>query len=497
MAIAVCSVKIIGRSHGKCRSMVAAAAYRAGVKLHDDSRGKTHDYTRKTGVVYSEILVPEGAPSWASNRQQLCNLIEQTERRKDSQLAREIMIALPQELTLDQNIALARAYAQKFVRQGMIADVSIHDSGDGNPHAHILFTLRPIAGNGFGKKCREWNSDAQMMAWRKCYEDVTNQHLKMAGHDVRIDVRSYEAQGIDRIPGVHMGPYAHRLEQQGFYSELGARNREIVEQNRQLDEIAVEIEEAYKERDELIREIAQEEEPEHILSENKRRNFDIEKEHILSERESKRRDFDIEQVYAEEISEQAQPQTPELEPLPESGPPSSEPKILRQRKLAQEQQQEKEAGSRSPPLPHSPLHSGGRTLAQQRQAAQERQGQQKPEEGTLRHTPSPGHSGGRILARQREAAKERQGQEQQKAEGQKTQQKTQQLHRNHGSENLSHQRKIALKHKKKGQVSQAYEKPQHHERGDDVRRLAPDEKKEPHHEAEGGRVHTKRRDKMP
>lgn len=214
MAIASCSVTIISR--GKGRSAVAAAAYRAGQELQNAYDGLSHNYTLRSGIIYTDILTPASAPEWAQDRQQLWNRVEEIERRKDAQLAREVMIALPRELSCDQNIEVARAYARTFVEQGMIADLSVHDSRDGNPHAHILLTLRPLDGDSFGKKCREWNTTEKLVAWREQYADLTNRSLERFGHAERIDARSYEAQGIDQLPTVHLGPHAHRMEQKGI-----------------------------------------------------------------------------------------------------------------------------------------------------------------------------------------------------------------------------------------------------------------------------------------
>jgi ATP-dependent exoDNAse (exonuclease V) alpha subunit len=124
---------------------VAAAAYRSGEKLTNEWDGITHDYTKKRGVVYSEILLPANAPSSFSDRSTLWNSVEKIEKNRDAQLAREIEIALPNEIDRQSQIRLVRKYVQDiFVSAGMCADYSIHDKGDGNPHAHIMLTLRPL-----------------------------------------------------------------------------------------------------------------------------------------------------------------------------------------------------------------------------------------------------------------------------------------------------------------------------------------------------------------
>jgi hypothetical protein len=143
IAIYHLSIKIISRGKGK--SAVAAAAYRAGEKITSEYNGKTHDYTKKGGVVFSEIILPENAPPEYADRSILWNAVERVESAANSQLAREIEVALPVELSEAQNISLVRDYVKKqFVDNGMCADIAIHDTGTGNPHAHILLTTRPL-----------------------------------------------------------------------------------------------------------------------------------------------------------------------------------------------------------------------------------------------------------------------------------------------------------------------------------------------------------------
>jgi len=148
-------VSIIKRSAG--RSAVAAAAYRSGTKLTNEWDGMTHDYTRKGGIVHAEIMLPAYAPPEFADRSILWNSVEQIEKTRDSQLAREIEAALPRELSGEQQLALVRAYVKdNFVDKGMCADFAIHDKGTGNPHVHIMLTLRPLKENGqWGAKCRK------------------------------------------------------------------------------------------------------------------------------------------------------------------------------------------------------------------------------------------------------------------------------------------------------------------------------------------------------
>ena len=151
MAIYHCSIKVISRGKGK--SAVAAAAYRAGEKITNEFDGMTHDYTHKGGVVHTEILLPDHAPAGYTDRAVLWNEVEKIEKAKNAQLAREIEISMPRELTREQSISLVREYVKRhFVAAGMCADVCLHDTGGGNPHAHIMLTMRPF------DECGEWGA---------------------------------------------------------------------------------------------------------------------------------------------------------------------------------------------------------------------------------------------------------------------------------------------------------------------------------------------------
>ena len=137
-----CNIKVISR--GKSKSAVAAAAYRAGEKITNEFDGMTHDYTHKGGVVHTEILLPDHAPARYTDRAVLWNEVEKIEKAKNAQLAREIEISLPRELTREKSISLVREYVKRhFVAAGMCADICLHDTGGGNPHAHIM--LSPAA----------------------------------------------------------------------------------------------------------------------------------------------------------------------------------------------------------------------------------------------------------------------------------------------------------------------------------------------------------------
>mgnify|MGYP000977021668 CR=1 FL=1 len=272
MAIYHCSIKIIKRSQG--RSAVAAAAYRSGQKLTNKWDGITHDYTKKGGVAHSEILLPAHAPPEFSDRSTLWNSVEKTEKNRNAQLAREIEIALPAEIDCHSQIRLVRKYVQDiFVSAGMCADFSIHDKGDGNPHAHIMLTLRPLNERGeWGAKCRkeydfdghgqrislpgggfkshrvnttDWNDPGKTEEWRAQWAEYVNCALKQKGLPQRVNHRSYARQGVQKIPTVHMGVAATQMERRGFGTEKGAVNREIVAQNRLLKEIKARITRLY------------------------------------------------------------------------------------------------------------------------------------------------------------------------------------------------------------------------------------------------------------
>lgn len=204
MAIYHLHAQVISRSAGRCAT--AAAAYRAGEYITDERTGLHFDFRKKRGVAHRGIYLPQNAPSWANSRVHLWNEAERAEKRRDAQLARELNIALPIELALTQNIRLIERFVQDaFVSQGMIADVCVHNA-KGNPHAHVMLTMREITPAGFGKKRRDWNDTEKLEQWRKQWADHCNRQLKLAGNEARIDHRTLISQGIDRAPTVHEGP---------------------------------------------------------------------------------------------------------------------------------------------------------------------------------------------------------------------------------------------------------------------------------------------------
>jgi Ti-type conjugative transfer relaxase TraA len=229
MAIYHFTAKVISRSKG--RSAVAAAAYRSGSKLHDDRQDLNFDYTQKSEVVFSEILLPARTPAWMANREALWNAVEAGEKRKDAQLARDIEFALPQELSSVQAIALARDFVRReFVARGMIADLNVHWEPD-NPHVHLMLTMREVSESGFGVKVTEWNKVALLQEWRERWADLANEHLLRAGHDVRIDNRSYRDQGVELEPTSHLGKAVEEMEARGQYAERAQQFEEVRERN--------------------------------------------------------------------------------------------------------------------------------------------------------------------------------------------------------------------------------------------------------------------------
>lgn len=227
--------------------------------------GVTHDYTRKQGVVYSEIMLPLYAPEKFSERSVLWNSIERIEKSGNAQLAREVEVSLPKELDRERQVQLVKDYVNGcFVSAGMCADFSIHDRQDGNPHAHIMLTMRPLEQSGeWGAKCRkeyildkdgnrirkadgkyksrradttDWNDRGKAEEWRRSWADYVNRSLAEQGIHEKVDHRSYKRQGIEKIPSVHMGAAASQMERRGISTVRGMENRRIMEQNRLLEE---------------------------------------------------------------------------------------------------------------------------------------------------------------------------------------------------------------------------------------------------------------------
>lgn len=273
MAIFHLKAKIHSRTHGK--NAIASAAYRAGEKLWDDRLGKMHDYSRKKGVVHREILSPPDVPEWVLDREQLWNQVEASEKRIDSQVAREVMMALPRELNQEGQVALVKQFCQTyFVDQGMVADIAIHNTtSNKNPHAHVLLTTRTISREGFGNKNRTWNKTDHVPLWREQWAIYTNAALEQAGRSERIDHRSLAERGIQRIPQIHLGPTVVAMEekarQRGETEPVTERMRlhqTIQQRNQELEEAEAELERLNQERERLEAAIRRQELADQMLS---------------------------------------------------------------------------------------------------------------------------------------------------------------------------------------------------------------------------------------
>ena len=303
IAIYHLEAKIISRGEG--RSAVAAAAYISCDKIYNDYDGVQHDYTKKQGLVWEHVFLPHNAPPEWSDRSKLWNAVEESEKAKDSRLAREFVVALPKELNKVQwKELLSEFIKDNFVSDGMCADAAIHDTDGHNPHAHIMLTVRPLDENGkwqhktekeylcvkngvekgftaaefkaaqsdgwekqyqykvgkkkvymtaseaekygyeriskypksskFGRQnpiVERWNSDEQLILWRKAWADITNKYLSLVGVEETIDHRSHADRGLDEQPTVHEGVTARILEKKGIVSERCELNRQIKEDN--------------------------------------------------------------------------------------------------------------------------------------------------------------------------------------------------------------------------------------------------------------------------
>ena len=280
MAIYHCSIKIGSRSNGQ--SAIAAAAYRSGDKLKDNETGQISDYTKKSGIVFSEISLCDNAPAEYSDREILWNSVHSIEKNKNAQLWREFEVALPKELNRDEQKDTVRSFIKGLTEQGMCVDWSLHDKGDGNPHAHIMATMRSITKDGkwAPKSCKvydldengkrifqkvdksgkkqyknhkedynDWNRKERVEEWRSAWADCCNARLSERD---RIDHRSYERQGIDQIPTVHEGYAARQIAAKGGISERVEINNEIREKNSLLRKIAAQLKAIGEEIKQLI-----------------------------------------------------------------------------------------------------------------------------------------------------------------------------------------------------------------------------------------------------
>jgi len=197
MAIYHLRVSMISRSSG--RSATAACAYRTAKDIEDRRTGLRFDYARRSGVEHSEIVAPEHAPDWVYDSSELWNRVEEAETRKNSQVAREVRVALPCELSHEQQVELVRGFCQsQFAARGMVAEIAVHapsEVGDErNHHAHIMLTTREIGADGFGVKNRDWNGVELLEGWRAAWALDVNAALERYGMGERVDHRTLEAQ---------------------------------------------------------------------------------------------------------------------------------------------------------------------------------------------------------------------------------------------------------------------------------------------------------------
>ena len=301
--------KVVSRGAG--RSAVAASAYLSCSRLYNDYDGIQHDYTKKQGLVWQQVFLPEYAPQEWKDREQLWNAVEEVETAKDSRLAREFVVALPIELNRGEQIDLLQEFIrEQFVSDGMCADAAIHDTDGHNLHAHILLTVRPLDEQGrwqyktekeylcvkdgeergftaaefkavqadgwekqypykvskkkvymipsaaeaqglvradkhpkstrYGRQnpiSERWNSEEQLVLWRKAWADVTNRYLERSGHDARIDHRSHAERGLSEQPTIHEGVAARAMEKKGLISDRCELNRQIKADNALLRDL--------------------------------------------------------------------------------------------------------------------------------------------------------------------------------------------------------------------------------------------------------------------
>ena len=258
------NIKITQRSKGN--SAVAGAAYQAGEKLFSEYDQKTKNYTCKKEVVYTEIMLPPNAPPEYADRATLWNSVEEIEKQWNSQLARRFVAALPREVPMELLPQMVKEYCEEqFVSKGMCCDFAIHDPDPPghNPHCHFMLTMRAIDENGKwmpksrkvydldenGERIKlpsgrwkshkedtvDWNEQYHAEEWRHGWEIVQNKYLELAGSPERIDMRSYERQGLDIIPTVHMGTAVSALERKGIATNIGNLNRDIKAANRMMN----------------------------------------------------------------------------------------------------------------------------------------------------------------------------------------------------------------------------------------------------------------------
>ena len=265
-------VDIVTRAKGA--SVIAKAAYNARDKLQDEYYGKTHDYSKKTDLVFSKIFLPEHIPKEFSNREYLWNSVEKIEKSKNSQLARNLLFELPRELNEEDRIKLISEFIEEnFTSKGMIADCNIHNppasDNEEQPHAHILLTLREMDREGKWKpKCRkeyildengekiklksgnyksrkvnlnDWNEPDKAKEWRENFSKKANEYLARNNINKRIDPRTFKEQGREELPQIHLGTSSYQMEKKGIQTERGNQNRKIIALNLEFRKLKEEL----------------------------------------------------------------------------------------------------------------------------------------------------------------------------------------------------------------------------------------------------------------
>jgi len=265
MAYFMFRTQIISKSK---QSAVACAAYRSGESLYSDRDGLTKKYKEREVLPESYILSPKHAPEWVNNREDLWNEVEKVEKQYNSQLAREIVMALPNQLTNEEQTNLLLDFCKEnFSDEGMVADISIHRDKQHNPHAHVMLTLRPFNEDGsWGNKRKKvngksvhitnWNERETMIQWRKNFAEKINETFQEKGLEERVSHESYAKQGLDKVPQIRLSrdsyQYEKRIEKEAVsngkeyepVSYYGKLNKEIQEINKELN--------TYKEKEKVV-----------------------------------------------------------------------------------------------------------------------------------------------------------------------------------------------------------------------------------------------------
>lgn len=226
--------KVISRNKenpSKSRTCCGSAAYRAGEKIIG-ADGVCHNYTRKNGIKHAEIMLPEGAPEWMKNRQQLWLAADNAEKRKDAQLFREFEVGVPNQFPDELAVALVRNFIkQNFIDEGMAADFALHDpkykDGHQNKHIHIMLPTREITPEGFGKKNRAWNDRQLVEQWRESWADYCNYAFERLEINDVVEYQSFAERDINKIPQEHMGVAAVAMERRGIETERRKRLNKI------------------------------------------------------------------------------------------------------------------------------------------------------------------------------------------------------------------------------------------------------------------------------